>query len=70
MRIEKDWMFDHRQAWDHERDLAALEGRPPVKFFAKQPNIIGHTLIREPSVNSSVPSKEDHSKKYTRNRKR
>jgi hypothetical protein len=23
-RIEKDWMFDQRQAWDHKRDLAAL----------------------------------------------
>jgi hypothetical protein len=23
-------MFDQRQAWDHERDLAALEGRPVI----------------------------------------
>jgi hypothetical protein len=53
-RIEKDWMFDQRQAWDHKRDLAALEGRPPARFAAKQPNIINHPLIREPSVNSNL----------------
>jgi hypothetical protein len=25
-RMEKNWIFDQRQAWDQERDLAAIEG--------------------------------------------
>jgi hypothetical protein len=54
--IEKDWMFDQRQAWDHERDLAAIEGRPPARFISKQPNVIGNPLIREPSINSNLIS--------------
>jgi hypothetical protein len=51
--IEKEWIFDHRQAWEHERDLAAMEGRPPVRFIAKQPNVVRSALIREPSVTSN-----------------
>jgi hypothetical protein len=51
---EKDWMFNQRQAWHHERDLAALEGRPAARFIIKQPNIINNPLIREPSVNSNL----------------
>jgi hypothetical protein len=31
--IEKKWIFDHRQAWSHERDLELIEGCPPVRFF-------------------------------------
>jgi hypothetical protein len=54
--MEKDWMFDQRQAWDHERDMAAIEGRRVARFVTKQPNIIGNNLIREPSVNSNLIS--------------
>jgi hypothetical protein len=25
-RMEKDWIFNQRQAWDQERDIAAIEG--------------------------------------------
>jgi hypothetical protein len=25
-QMEKDWIFDQKQAWDQERDLAAIEG--------------------------------------------
>jgi hypothetical protein len=46
MGIEKDCTFDHRQAWDHEKDLTAIEGRPPARFIAKQPNVISNALIR------------------------
>jgi hypothetical protein len=56
MRIEKDWMFDQRQAWDHEKDLAALEGRPPARFVIKQPNIISNPLIGEFYVDSNLIS--------------
>jgi hypothetical protein len=56
MHIEKDWMFEHRQMWDHERDPAAIEGRPPARFIAKQTNVISNALIREPSVNSNLIS--------------
>jgi hypothetical protein len=41
------------QAWEHERDLALIEGCPPVRFIAKQPNVIRNSLIREPSVNTN-----------------
>jgi hypothetical protein len=54
--MEKDYMFNQRQAWDEERDLVALEGRPAAIFFVKQPNIISNLLIREPSVNSNLTS--------------
>jgi hypothetical protein len=54
--MEKDYMFNQRQAWDQERDLAALEGRPTARFFVKQPNIICNPLIREPSVNKYISS--------------
>jgi hypothetical protein len=33
--IEKEWIFDHRQAWEHEKKITAMEGRPPIKFIAK-----------------------------------
>jgi hypothetical protein len=45
--IEKEWIFDHRQAWSHERDLVLIEGHSPVIFIAKQPNVIRNSLIRE-----------------------
>jgi hypothetical protein len=51
--IEKEWIFIYRQAWSHERDLVLIEGRPPVRFIAKQPNVIRNSLIREPSVNTN-----------------
>jgi hypothetical protein len=64
-------MFEHRQMWDHERDLAAIEGRHPARFIAKQPNEIRQNLIREFFVNSNlISAKEDNSKKYIRNGKR
>jgi hypothetical protein len=63
--IEKEWIFDHRQAWEHKRDLAALEGRPPVRFIARQPNVVRSTLIRELSVTSNISYKKNNSKKYT-----
>jgi hypothetical protein len=47
---------DDRQAWLHERDLALMEGHPPVRFIAKQPNVIRSSLIREPSVNTNAIS--------------
>jgi hypothetical protein len=48
--------LDHRQAWDHERDLAAIKGRPSARFITKQPNVVNMALIREPSVNSNLIS--------------
>jgi hypothetical protein len=54
--IEKDWMYNQRQAWDQERDLAALEGRPAARFIVKQPNIISNPLIREFKFNKCIPS--------------
>jgi hypothetical protein len=54
--IEKECMLDHRQTWEHERDLAAIEGRPPARFIAKQTNVVGNALIREPSVTSNTLS--------------
>jgi hypothetical protein len=52
--MEKEWMFDHRQAWEHEREIAAMEGRPPMIFIAKQP--VRSVLIREPSITSNTLS--------------
>jgi hypothetical protein len=72
--IEKEWIFEHRQMWEHEREIAAMEGQPPVRFIVKQPNVVNSVLIREPSITSNTlsvsPPKEDNSEKYTRNRKR
>jgi hypothetical protein len=55
-QVEKNWMFDQRQAWDQERDLAAIEGRPVPRFIIKQPNIVRDNLIKEPLVNSNTMS--------------
>jgi hypothetical protein len=49
--MEKEWIFDHRQAWEHEKDLALIEGCPLVRFIAKQPNVIRDSLIKKLSVN-------------------
>jgi hypothetical protein len=54
--IEKDWMFNQRQTWDQERDLAAIQGRPVARFIYKQPNVIGNPLIREFFINSNLIS--------------
>jgi hypothetical protein len=54
--LEKEWIFDHRQAWEYEREIAAMEGRSPVRFIAKQPNVVRSVMIREPSVTSNSPS--------------
>jgi hypothetical protein len=54
--IEKEWIFEHRQMWEHERELAAAQGRPPITFFTNQPNEIKNNLIREPSVNTNSMS--------------
>jgi hypothetical protein len=54
--MKKEWMFEHRQMWKHEREVAAIEGRPPVRFIAKQPNVVNNTLIRELSINSNTLS--------------
>jgi hypothetical protein len=37
--------------WEHERELAAAQGHPPVSFFTNQPNEIRDNLIIKPSVN-------------------
>jgi hypothetical protein len=37
--MEKEWIFDHRQTWEHEREIAAMEGQPLVRFIVKQPNV-------------------------------
>jgi hypothetical protein len=49
-------MFDQRQAWDQERDLVEIQGRPVARFISKQPNVIGNPLIREPFINSNLIS--------------
>jgi hypothetical protein len=33
--------------------MKEIEGCPPVRFIAKQPNVIRNSLIREPSVNTN-----------------
>jgi uncharacterized short protein YbdD (DUF466 family) len=33
--MEKEWIFDHRQVWEYERDLALIEDYPFVKFIIK-----------------------------------
>jgi hypothetical protein len=36
-----------------KKNLVLIEGRPPVRFIAKQPNIIRNSLIRELFVNTN-----------------
>jgi hypothetical protein len=53
-QMEKDWIFNQRQAWDHERDMATTKRQPISKFIIKQPNIIKNNLIKEPSIKSNT----------------
>jgi hypothetical protein len=34
--MEREWMDEHRQMWQHERTLAATQGRPPIRFVLLQ----------------------------------
>jgi hypothetical protein len=54
--VEKEWIFEHKQMWEHERELAAVQGHPPVRFFTNQPNEIRDNLIRKPSINTNSMS--------------
>jgi hypothetical protein len=36
--MEKEWIVEHRQMWEHERLLAAVQDPPPIRFVINQPN--------------------------------